>query len=162
MITEELAIPPSTIVVANAAAAEVGDVGTAASKSYLRRLGEYLHRRRIRTASGGQAVEEDPDTEMGDAEQQLEGDIGDLPNVIYSDSVEDKVMQKQGNYVICDEPAKKSSSTSSFVSSSTSDISDVEVEGIVNNQKKKEERMKALEASSNGYLLPRVFLNKEG
>lgn len=129
----------------------------APSKSYLRRLGDYLNRRRIRTASGSadaDGVEPGADEEQ---HQQLPGE--DLSNVIYRDSVvvEDKVVkmmhkQQQGNYVISDE--QKVVNKKQLMQDS-SDISDVD------DQEASKGGLKAPKAH-NGYLLPRVFLNKEG
>lgn len=119
-----------------------------ANKSYLRRLGDYLNRRRaVRTNSGTAAAEAPAE---------------DLPNVIYSDSADEeeeevdnvdaqegqKVM-KQGNFVI------KEPKASFSLSSTASDISDLDLEGIVRQKKEMAE-------TPNGYLLPRVFLNKDG
>ena len=124
--------------------------GAGANKSYLRRLGDYLNRRRaVRTNSGAAAAAEDAPAE-------------DLPNVIYSDSADEededgcdvdaqegqKVM-KQGNFVI------KEPKASFSLSSTASDISDLDLEGIVRQKKEMAE-------TPNGYLLPRVFLNKDG
>lgn len=142
------------------------------SKSYLRRLGDYLNRRRIRTVSDQErqdqgADEEEEEEELADQRQEIleqkSGQEGDLSNVIYRDSEVMKMQQQhqklkktQGLFVICDEEnnkVKQSSSSSSVITSS--DISDVELDGIVN--QKQDPR-----TSHNGYLLPRVFLSKEG
>lgn len=124
------------------------------SKSYLRRLGDYLNRRRIRTASGSADAD---GVEPGADEEQQPGE--DLSNVIYRDSVvvEDKVVkmmhkQQQGNYVISDE--QKGVKKKQLMQDS-SDISDVD------DQEASKGGLKAPKAH-NGYLLPRVFLNKEG
>lgn len=125
----------------------------APSKSYLRRLGDYLNMRRIRTASDS----EDVDGGGVVGIEQEDGDAEELSNVIYRDSKDQvKMVHKQGNYVICDDQKKKKKKTSHEDSSDISDVDERE-DGTVH-QKTSQDLSKA----PNGYLLPRVFLSKEG
>lgn len=145
VITEEI---PSTASSSSVTPATINtSTPGAPSKSYLRRLGDYLNRRRIRTASDSE------DVDGGGVVEQEDVDAEELSNVIYRDSKDQvKMVHKQGNYVICDEKKKTSHEDSS-------DISDVDEreDGIVH-QKTSQDLSKA----PNGYLLPRVFLSKEG
>lgn len=140
------------------------------SKSYLRRLGDYLNRRRLRSES----------QEEVDQQQQKEDEKdGELSNVIFSDSQETEKKKPglarrkgtHGHFVMA---------TNKNLQDSTSDISEVEIHEIVNvaededleddEEEEEEEEDEGIDnvmgakapKASNGYLLPRVFLNKEG
>lgn len=140
--------------------AAVGGSGTvlaASSKSYLQRLGDYLNRRRLRTNSGGEQ-------EVQPKQQQ---DNGSLSNVIYSSdrSDKDKVMPTRGNFVIRGEESKGKIVSSTPTVQDPSDMSDVEIEEeevCVDQEDKVIGTSRKVATTTNGYLLPRVFLNKEG
>lgn len=135
----------------------------ATSKSYLRRLGDYLNKRRLKSAV---SAEDYPEKQL----HLQRKDAEELSNVIFGDNVVvDKVMEKkkpkQGNFVIRadDGLATTTVSSASTIQDLTSDISDVEMDVRVGVE---DERIDGIGAkapkASSGYLLPRVFLNKEG
>lgn len=144
MVVADVDEPLTAVVITDEMAASSAAAATPLpSKSYLRRLGDYLQRRRLRS-------------ESQDGQEELS-------NVIYSDSGADHVLaaaekkkaknNKHGHFVMRD---------------STSDISDVDVDviGIEIDEDEDEDDHNLMDAkapkAANGYLLPRVFLNKEG
>lgn len=153
LITEDNPVNSAITTTTTAAA-----TSPATSKSYLRRLGDYLNRRRLKSFS----AEDPPEEQQHQHQKRKEGE--ELSNVIFGDNVVvDKVLEKkskQGNFVIRadDGPITSSSSTTQDL---TSDISDVEMDVRVGVDAEEGIGAKAPKASS-GYLLPRVFLNKEG
>lgn len=164
-MAEEEAMPQVVVITEE----EIPTQSAASSKSYLRRLGDYLNRRRTRTISGEPELEEEGSSatvtvvEGASDVPVLVDDEDSLSNVIiYRDksAVVDKqkknnnnkdqtqqlvmsnqIKQKQGLFVISDKL------------SLSSDSSYIEMEGLAVVEKK---------ATTTGYLLPRVSLNKEG